>query len=197
MDELVDLANTALAPSPDAWPLLRSAVEPMGLEPEPLVERLLPLYEHLLATNTHTNLTRLTQPEAFWVRHVAESLWLASQACPYLEAHNNANTAPPRWADLGTGNGFPLLPMAMAFQTRYPELRWVGIESNQKKVAFIKEAISLLGFEALCQLEGRRAEALASKAAWQGGLSGVVARAVAPLPKLVTLALPLLKPGGR
>jgi 16S rRNA (guanine527-N7)-methyltransferase len=115
-----------------------------------------------------------------WTRHIADSLQL-------LELAYDART----WADLGTGGGFPGLILAMA---RAGEAGWLMhlVESDTRKAAFLREAARVTGAPAKVH-----AERIESAAKRLGKVDVVTARALAPLPRLIELAAPLLEQGAK
>jgi 16S rRNA (guanine527-N7)-methyltransferase len=94
--------------------------------------------------------------------------------------------------DLGSGGGFPGLPLAAAL----PADRALLIDSVGKKVRFLATAIEAVGLGSHVAAEAARSESLAAAPADRGQWPAVTARAVAPLAELVELALPLLHAGG-
>lgn len=110
-----------------------------------------------------------------WSRHIDDSLQL-------LEAH--APLAGP-WVDLGSGAGFPGLVVAAA----RPDIAVTLVESDHRKCAFLTAATHAMGLS--CAISPTRAEILPAISAHV-----VSARALAPLPRLLPLAAPLLAPGG-
>ncbi len=124
------------------------------------------------------NLTAVEDPwEALGI-HVLDSLSAVSP----LEG-----SPPGRFADLGSGGGFPGIPLSLATGRH-----GVLIESLGKKATFLREAVSVA--EADCSVVHARAEEYAINGP---ELAAVVCRAVAELPVLLELAAPLLKMGGR
>ena len=115
-----------------------------------------------------------------WTRHIADSLQL-------LDLAYDAKT----WADLGTGGGFPGLVLAIA---RAKEPGWLMhlIESDTRKAAFLREAVRVTG--AAAKVHAERIESVAKRL---GKVDVVTARALAPLPRLIGLAAPLLEQGAR
>jgi 16S rRNA (guanine527-N7)-methyltransferase len=94
------------------------------------------------------------------------------------------------WADLGSGAGFPGLAIACAL-AEIPKGRVHLVESNPKKIAFLREAIRATGAPATVH-PGKIEEFVANP---PDPIEAVAARALAPLPKLLGLASPLLKTG--
>jgi 16S rRNA (guanine527-N7)-methyltransferase len=143
----------------------------------------------LLAWNAAINLTSVTDPAAVASRHVVDSL----AAVPLLRAWSDRLTGPVRplaIVDLGSGAGFPGLPIAAALPGAHVTL----VDSIGKKVAFLEVACRAMGFAARTAPVAARGEGLAlHPRRWDV----VTARAVATLAELVELALPLLRDGGR
>ena len=112
-------------------------------------------------------------------RHTCDSAQLLRLAPPEAET----------WVDLGAGGGFPGVVIAILAVERRPGLQVALVESDARKCAFLEAAIRDLGLSA--RVLRRRAEGAPDLAA-----DVVSARALAPLAKLVPLALPWRKPGG-
>jgi 16S rRNA (guanine527-N7)-methyltransferase len=133
----------------------------------------------LIAWEEHTNLIARSTIPVIWTRHIADSLQLLALA-PQAKV----------WADLGSGAGFPGLVLACALaQSRGAEVHLV--ESIGKKAAFLREAVRVTGAPAI--VHAMRIEDFVDKA--PESIEAVTARALAPLPKLLSLAYPLLKKG--
>lgn len=134
----------------------------------------------LIAWEEHTNLIARSTIPVIWTRHIADSLQLLALA-PQAKV----------WADLGSGAGFPGLVLACALaQSRGAEVHLV--ESIGKKAAFLRDAVRVTGAPAI--VHAMRIEDFVDKA--PESIEAVTARALAPLPKLLSLAYPLLKKGG-
>lgn len=99
---------------------------------------------------------------------------------------------PARVVDVGSGAGLPGLVLAI----RRPDLRVDLVESLQRRVDFLVEAVALLGLGEQVRVVRGRAEDRAVREV-VGEAQWVTARAVAPLDRLVRWCLPLLRPGGR
>lgn len=137
----------------------------------------------LLAWNEAMNLTAIRDPEAIAIRHVADSLTaLDVLASRHID----------RFVDLGSGGGFPGLPIAAAL----PADRALVIDSVAKKVRFLATAIDATGLGGRVAAMAGRAETLAADRAHRERWPAVTARAVAGLGDLIELAFPLLRPGG-
>ncbi len=150
----------------------------------------------LLAWTPFINLTALRTPEAIALEHVADSLAAVGLARSLL----GPNAAAATLLDLGSGAGYPGLPLAVALPARRAAL----VESIGKKVSFLEVAARAACGAMVSAREtppdvvvlGERAEILAGDRTHRDGWQLVVARAVAPLPELAELALPLVAVGG-
>lgn len=120
--------------------------------------------------NKHLNLVSATSLPDIWERHVADSLQLVPLAPSPVT----------RWLDLGSGAGFPGLPIAAVLAERDPAAEVVLIESDQRKSAFLREAIRVMGVTAT--VTNARIEAVEPVPC-----DVVSARALAPLPRLCKL----------
>ena len=150
----------------------------------------------LLAWTAAINLTAIRDPGEVAVAHVLDSL----TAVPLLRTMGI-----DAFVDLGSGGGLPGLPIAIALPAR----RALLVESTGKKARFLETAVAAVvpggddprpgaggALIAPVAVAAVRAEALARDPAHRGAWPCVTARAVAPLPDLVELAVPLLAPGG-
>lgn len=138
--------------------------------------------DELRAYNAHTNLTAITEPAEIYVRHFIDSLSLAL----------HWGSQPESLVDIGTGAGFPGLPLKIL----RPELELLLIDSVAKKTAFVSHMIALLGLQGARVIAGR-AEALGRDPQERERHAVVTARAVADLRVLAEYGLPLLRVGGR
>jgi 16S rRNA (guanine527-N7)-methyltransferase len=153
----------------------RSALdaEALGVSRETLaaLERFATL---LLRWNPRINLIARKDEADLWPRHIIDSLQLAPLMQP-LPAHA---------IDLGSGAGFPGLVLALATGVPFDL-----VEADQRKAAFLREAARIT--HAPVKIWPERIEAAKLEPA-----PLVTARALAPLPRLLDLAIPLLSPGG-
>jgi 16S rRNA (guanine527-N7)-methyltransferase len=137
----------------------------------------------LLAWNESINLTAIRDPEAVAIGHVIDSL----SALPVLRERGLR-----RFADLGSGGGFPGLPVAVAL----PADGALLVDSVAKKVRFLDAVAAAVGMAGTIATFTGRAEQLAADPEHRERWPAVLARAVAALPELVELSFPLLAPGG-
>lgn len=138
--------------------------------------------EELRAWNQHVNLTAITEPAAVQTRHFLDSLSIV-EAIPM--------TPGLRIIDVGTGAGFPGLPLAIV----YSDIRMVLLESTGKKVNFLKHMVEKLSLSNVETVHAR-AEETGQMAEHRAQYDVVLARAVARLPILLEYLLPLAHIGG-
>jgi 16S rRNA (guanine527-N7)-methyltransferase len=138
----------------------------------------------LLAWTGWINLTAIREPGAIATGHVADSL----AALPLVRQAGVRSLL-----DLGSGGGFPGLTLAIALSG----IRVALVEAVRKKAAFLRTVVAALGLEDRVTVISERSEVLAHDPGHRERWDVVTARAVAVLPELIELSLPLLAPGGR
>lgn len=164
-------------------PYLQEVFTEMGLRFTAAQIELFARYDDFLIDyNTRTNLTRITDPCEVAVKHFADSLALLLE-----DVLPTGATV----VDVGTGAGFPGIPLAIA----RPDLRVTLVDSLRKRIVFLDELIQLLGISNVDIVWGR-AEELAQNPKYRGQFDVVIARAVAPLNVLAELCLPFARTGG-
>jgi len=136
----------------------------------------------VLKWNQQLNLTAITDPKEFWIKHIYDSL----TCLPLICAGNDLSVI-----DIGTGAGFPGIPIKIA----YPEIRLTLVESIKKKADFCRRAVEELGLLGV-QVLAQRAETIGQADQHRARYDWAVARAVAPLTVLVEYLLPLVPIGG-
>lgn len=160
----------------------QSALAGLALSPEQL-EQFACYYEMLTETNRVMNLTAITEPREVAVKHMVDSL---------LAADRSFARAGTLLADVGTGAGFPGLPLKIFC----PGLDVTLIDSLGKRLKFLESVIAELGLTNI-RCVHLRAEDAGRDAAHRGRYDIVTARAVARLSVLAEYCLPLVKRGGR
>ena len=152
-------------------------IEALNSEQQFLIHRHLDL---MMKANETTNLTSITHHHDALVLHVEDSL----SALPEI------SSAPEgRYADIGSGGGFPGIPLAIA-SGRTTTL----IESVKRKADLLSQFVTHLGLNPLIQVYNNRAEELARTD--PASFAVITARAVSQLNSLLELASPLLFQGG-
>lgn len=137
----------------------------------------------LLAWNAAINLTAIRDPIAAGREHVLDSL----SALPILRERGAR-----RLLDLGSGGGYPGLPLAIVLRAE----RALLVDSIGKKATFLRTAVEALGLGASIEVAATRAEELGRDRRHREAWPAVVARAIADLAELAELALPLVSVGG-
>ena len=141
-------------------------------------------YRELVEWNRAVNLTAITEPDEAAARHFLDSLSVAR----VISAETLAGGS---LLDVGSGAGFPGLPLKLA----WPGLSVTLVESVGKKAAFLRHVVDVLGLGGV-QVEAGRAETLAHDTRLRESFDVVTARAVAHMAALAELTLPFCKTGG-
>ena len=136
----------------------------------------------LLDWNTRMNLTAITEPREVVLKHFADCLALLTAV----------DAAGKTVIDVGTGAGFPGLPLKLAC----PSAQVTLVDALQKRLDFLAAVQAALGLSGLALLHGR-AEDLGHDQSLREGFDLCVSRAVADLPVLLEFCLPFVKVGGR
>lgn len=139
--------------------------------------------DELLEWNSRMNLTAIRDREGIRTKHFLDSLSciLAFRERP-----------PERLIDIGTGAGFPGIPLKII----YPRMKLTLVESVGKKLEFCRHIVETLELEDVTLLQAR-AEALGQDRTHRERYDWAVARAVANLPVLAEYLLPLVSLGGK
>lgn len=145
------------------------------------LEQFTAYYELLVETNKVMNLTAITEPEEVAVKHMVDSL-LAY----------DPSFAGKTMADVGTGAGFPGVPLKIYC----PQLQVTLIDSLGKRLKFLETVIATLGLKGI-RTEHLRAEDAGRNKKHREAYDLVTARAVARLSVLSEYCLPLVKKGGQ
>jgi 16S rRNA (guanine527-N7)-methyltransferase len=167
--------------------LHRGAIE-LGLDLTPEQLRLFDRYAVLLLSiGRRAGVTAIATRERVEQRHFVESL---SVAKALVDAHIFDETS-GSVIDVGAGGGFPGLPVKILL----PQLRLTLLDARERTSAFQRELLQSLGIEGV-EVVTARAEDAGRDPAYRERFDVVLARAMAPLPVLLELALPLLHLGG-
>lgn len=134
----------------------------------------------LIQWNKKINLTAIVDPLTMAEKHFIDAMAVQ----PFLGKEN-------RLMDMGTGGGFPSIPLKIL----NPSLQFVLVDSSRKKVTFLKHVIRVLGLKDIDAIHSR-VEDLAHDDIHSQTYDAVMSRAFTALEKFAGLALPLLKQGG-
>ncbi len=161
------------------WELLESGLRELNVAFSPqAVDKLLYFSDLLLEKNKVMNLTAVTAPCEVVTRHFLDCAALA----PYLETGKTV-------LDVGTGAGFPGLPLAVLC----PDVQFTLLDAQRKRIDFLNEVIAALELKN-CTAVHARAEEFAAE--HRAAFDVAVSRAVAELRVLCELALPMVQTGG-
>jgi len=147
-------------------------------------QRLKDLKNVFLEENQKLNLSALRDDDAVWIGNILDSVVALD-----LEIFHKKDI---KILDVGTGGGFPLLPLAICL----PDTQFTGLDSTQKKLDAITRMKDALGIENVRMLSGR-CEEKGREQQHRNQYDIVTARAVAPLNILLEYCSPFVKPGGR
>ena len=140
-------------------------------------------YEMLIEKNKVMNLTAITEFDEVIEKHFLDSI----NICHLLDLQSEI-----RLLDLGTGAGFPGIPLKIVF----PKLNVVLADSLNKRILFLKDVIQKLGLKDIEAIHGR-AEELARQPEYRENFDLCVSRAVANLSTLSEYCIPFVKEGGK
>lgn len=155
------------------------------------LNQFLKYYELLVEWNSFMNLTAITEFEDVLIKHFADSISLIKGSDTDLIKKACQEGASVKLLDIGTGAGFPSIPLKIAF----PNLQITMLDSLNKRIKFLNEVIAQLGLEGIEALHGR-AEDFAKPGQLRGQYHLVVSRAVANLSTLSEYCIPYVKKDG-
>ncbi len=141
-------------------------------------------YDLLIEKNKVMNLTAITEPDEVVTKHFIDSLSVIS----FFE---DISSGEYMVIDVGTGGGFPGIPLKIAF----PNLHITLFDSLQKRILFLQDVISQLGLSDIDAIHGR-AEDFGRDESYREKYDLCVSRAVANLSTLSEYCLPFVKSGG-
>ena len=135
----------------------------------------------LVKCNEMINLTSIVEPNEIIIKHFIDSIVISNMIC----IPENAKVI-----DVGTGAGFPLLPLKLY----RPDISICLLDSQLKRVKFLQDLTYLLRVDA--EIVHDRAELLSHNEKYREKFDVCVSRAVAPLPVLCEFCIPFVKCGG-
>ena len=161
--------------------MIRDDLASLNLDGEQL-DKLEKFYRLVIEQNRVMNLTTITEPHEFAIKHVIDSLsaW-----------DDKIFQGVKRIADIGTGAGFPAVPLKI-FR---PQIKFTLIDSLNKRVEFLRRVVTELELDGVEVIHGR-AEELAKQETFREQFDAVTSRAVARLNILAEYCLPFVKVGG-
>ena len=163
--------------------VLEQGCEELGIAlDEGQKQQFIAFYEYLVEKNKVMNLTGITEFQEVLIKHFLDSL-----AC--VKAVDMSRIK--RIMDIGTGAGFPGVPLKIAF----PHLEACLLDSLKKRVNFLEETFQLLKLENITAIHGR-AEEYAKNKQYRETYDLCVSRAVSNLATLSEYCLPYVKTGG-
>ena len=166
---------------------LRDNTKKIGLSlTEQQLEMFRLYYENLTEWNKVMNLTAITEEKDVYEKHFMDSLMIF-RILPPAQWETGLTLI-----DVGTGAGFPGLPIAICM----PQIQVTLMDSLQKRVRFLEDTIGKLGLKNVTAVHAR-AEELARKDGYRDHYDLSVSRAVANLSTLSEYCLPFVKPGGQ
>ena len=179
--------NYPLLPiSDEAWQWFLEACSDLEINVTPAHKLAIQkIYSHLVGVNAWLNLTRITNDADYLKFHFFDSLTALSLVQAYTEPNELV-------LDLGSGGGYPGLPLALFL----PDRRWVLVDSRAKKVAFLKEAVKLTGATNITARAFRGREAPASAKDLAQKCKMLLCRAVGRADELLPDAKALLQKNG-
>ena len=150
-------------------------------------DQFITFYELMTEKNKVMNLTSITDFDDVLVKHFADSLSIVKLFGNTIPAFTNGTDI----IDIGTGAGFPGVPLKIMF----PQSRFVLADSPNKRIKFLNEAAEKCGLSGIEAVHGR-AEDLGRNNTYREQFDICVSRAVANLSSLSEYCLPFVKPGG-
>ncbi len=153
---------------------------------EEMLTKLHQYYEMMIVKNQVMNLTAITEYDDVVVKHWLDSLCFAKV---YLKQRKEGSS--PKLIDIGTGAGFPGIPIKIFFS----EIEVLLLDSLRKRIDFLQYVVNSLELKSISCVHGR-AEELGRRPEYREQYDYAVSRAVARLSSLAEVSLPFVKQGG-
>lgn len=171
---------------------IRTSIQALNLAiDDEQLGKLYHFYKLVVEENTKINLTAITDYNEFILKHYVDSLSLYLLKDDFPEVVNLLERLNSKVLDLGTGGGFPGIPLAIVF----PQADYTLLDSLQKRIRFLQSAVTECSIPNVEPIHGR-AEDFARQTTYREQFDLCVSRAVANLSTLVEYALPFVKVGG-
>ncbi|MDO5062175.1 MAG: 16S rRNA (guanine(527)-N(7))-methyltransferase RsmG [Peptostreptococcaceae bacterium] len=174
--------------------LLIESIDVLGIEKnqeDQLIANKFQLYmQNLLEYNSHTNLTAITEPKEVYIKHFVDSI-SSILSLEYLKKRYGVDYEKKRFIDVGTGAGFPAVPVKILC----PMIDLTLLDSLEKRTRFLTQLSEQLELSNVTILH-QRAEDAARQKDKRESYDIVLSRAVANLPVLLEYCLPFIRKGG-
>lgn len=172
----------------DLYELLRNGAGGYGVTVTDEAAAKFDRYRELLKEwNERMNLTAITDDEGIIVKHFTDSV----SVVPFLKEYGGQELCGKKLADIGTGAGFPGIPLKIVC----PELEICLIDSLAKRLTFLNTVIAELGLKGIYTVHAR-AEDAGRDPSHREKYDFATARAVAAMPVLLEYCMPMVKQGG-
>lgn len=164
--------------------ILKPYLESLGINVSPSqVEQMQHLLRAMLADPLYPSVSKIFAPDEIVVKHFLDSLAPLCFNLPLWKSR--------RALDLGTGGGFPCLPLAIAL----PDCQFCAVDARQKSVDFVARMASAVGLKNV-SVQHARIEDIGREKGFREKADLVVCRALSAVRTLVEYTLPLVKSGG-
>lgn len=171
--------------------LRKSAIQ-LGIElSDEQINKFQKYYEMLIETNKVMNLTAITGKEEVILKHFVDSISIV-KVLPDMIKYIDSDNISIKILDLGTGAGFPGIPLKIVF----PAIDIVLMDSLNKRINFLNSVIDELKLSGINAIHGR-AEEMARNKVYREKFDICVSRAVANLSTLSEYCLPFIKVNGK